>query len=232
MNTWIDDRIVQLLRRRVSRRNRLVPERELQSSFRKALELLIDRGGAVKVGDYLEFGVYNGSSMLCMHRALGEVGLKSPRLIGFDSFEGLPSDVEEGAWRRGDFKSTFEFTQAVLSLSGIDWTRVVLVKGWFEDALNVELARHHRIEKASVIMIDCDLYSAAKEALQFSRPFIKDEVVIVFDDWHSGGLAEKGMGEKRAFDEFLAANPELSSKPLEDISGYSARASAFLVTTV
>lgn len=226
----IDNRIVHLLLLRVNRRTRLVEERGLQTSFRSALELLIDHKRGNEVGDYLEFGVYNGTSMLCMYRALKEVRLGDPRLIGFDSFEGLPPGADEGGWRPGDFKSSFEYTQAVLSLSGIDWSRVVLVRGWFEDTLNADLARHHRIEKAGVVMIDCDLYTAAREALDFCKPLIKDKTIMVFDDWHSGELAAKGMGEKRAFDEFLEASPELSSTYLEDLSGYSDRAAVFLVT--
>jgi O-methyltransferase len=229
LSAWIDDQIVKLLKRRVKRRKRLVEERGLQSTFRIALELLIDRKDETEMGDYLEFGVYNGSSMLCMYRALREVGLQDPRLIGFDSFEGLPQDADEAGWRPGDYRSSFEFTQTVLSLGGIDWSRAVLVQGWFEDTLNEGIARDHRIDKAGVIMIDCDLYSSAKEALDFCRPLIRDEVIIVFDDWHSGGLAEKGGGEKRAFDEFLKANPEFSSKYLRDISAYSDEAAAFLV---
>lgn len=235
VRAWIDNRIVHLLQLRVNRRTRLVEERSLQTSFRSALELLIDHKRGNEVGDYLEFGVYNGTSMLCMYRALKEVRLGDSRLIGFDSFEGLPPGADEdeggwGCWRPGQFKSSFEFTQAVLSLSGIDWSRVVLVRGWFEDTLNADLARHHRIERAGVVMIDCDLYTAAREALDFCKPLIKDETIMVFDDWHPGELAAKSVGEKRAFDEFLEASPELSSTYLEDLSGYSDRAAVFLVT--
>lgn len=189
----------------------------------------MDRIGRNEIGHYLEFGVYNGTSLLCMYRALKETGLEDVRLIGFDSFEGLPPDLE-GTWRAGDFKSTFEFTQAVLSLNGIDWSRVALVKGWFKDTLNAETARHHRIDKVGVVMIDCDLYAAAREALDFCRHLVKDQAIIVFDDWHSGGLDEKGMGEKRAFDEFLGANPQFSSSHLENLSGYGERAAVFLLT--
>jgi hypothetical protein len=165
-----------------------------------------------------------------MYRVLEEIGLESPRLIGFDSFEGLSPGTDEGGWHPGDLKSSFEFTQAVLSLNGIDWTRVVLVKGRFEETLNASLAQRHKIERAGVVMIDCDLYTAAREALDFCRPLIKDETIIVFDDWNSYGLAAKGMGEKRAFDEFVQATPSLSSRYLPDVSGYSDNAAAFLVT--
>jgi hypothetical protein len=64
-------------------------------------------------------------------------------------------------------------------------------------------------------MIDCDLYSSARDALAFCAPLIHDEAVIVFDDWHGGGnLAERDLGEKRAFDELLAAEPDLFAEEI------------------
>jgi O-methyltransferase len=86
----------------------------------------------------------------------------------------------------------------------------VLVKGWFEKTLTPELRNDHELVKASTIMIYCDLYSSARTALEFSAPLIRDEAIVVFDDWDGGsGLAERGEGEARAFQEFLAEHPEL-----------------------
>lgn len=51
--------------------------------------------------------------------------------------------------------------------------------------------------------------------LKFCAKLIQDEAVIFFDDWHGGGLAARGMGEKRAFDEFLSENPQFIAKPLD-----------------
>ena len=62
-------------------------------------------------------------------------------------------------------------------------------------------------------MIDCDLYSSARQALSFCAPLIKDQVIIFFDDWGGGGdLHEKNLGEKKAFDEFLQEHPEFKAK--------------------
>jgi O-methyltransferase len=38
---------------------------------------------------------------------------------------------------------------------------------------------------------------------------IRDETVIVFDDWHACGLAQRNEGERRAFEELLGATPDL-----------------------
>ena len=50
---------------------------------------------------------------------------------------------------------------------------MTLVAGWFDDTLNEATIQKHRITKASVIMIDCDLYSSTKAALDFCARFIK-----------------------------------------------------------
>lgn len=193
----------------VKRRDRsLVPEDELRRWYGQALKILLERRAGRVLGDYLEFGVYRGDSLRCMYEALEAHGLHGVRLIGFDSFEGLPplGQGDTGLpWLEGDYAYSERETRARLTQAGIDMSRVHLVKGWYSDTLTGELARELRIAKVSVIMIDCDLYSSTKEALDFCAPLIEDDVVVFFDDWDGGrGLAERGLGERRAFDEFLA----------------------------
>ena len=169
--------------------------------------------------------------MVCMHRVLGELGLKSIRIFGFDSFEGLPetaSTDDDGYWYPGQFNCDLEITRKILDLENVDWNQIFLVKGWFSDTLNDDLIRKYKISNASVIMIDCDMYLSAKEALRFCSPIIKKEAVILFDDWYSGNrLADRNLGEKRAFDEFLIENPHFQIKKLES---YAENAKVFLVS--
>ena len=71
----------------------------------EALRLLAQSEPAGALGDYLEFGVYNGSSLACAFRAFNEVGAPKVRLFGFDSFQGLPADATaEGVWAEGEFR--------------------------------------------------------------------------------------------------------------------------------
>lgn len=195
------------LRNAIQTRGKLVMEEELRGKYREALTYLADKYGPESLGDYLEFGVYNDTSLIQMYRVLEELGLGHVRLLGFDSFEGLPveaSDDDDGHWRPGSFKSEHEFTMQVLRWEKINLQRVSLTKGFFESTLTAERRAEQRITKASVIMIDCDMYLSAKTALEFSAPLIVDEAVIVFDDWFP--LADRNLGEKRAFDEFLQAH--------------------------
>ncbi|MEM1136251.1 MAG: TylF/MycF/NovP-related O-methyltransferase, partial [Bacteroidota bacterium] len=172
-----------------------------------------------EIGDYLEFGVCHGSSLLCMHQVLKESEIDNVRLFGFDSFEGLPEvAATDGVWNPGDFYAGFEKVKNYLTKKGIDWNRVTLTKGWFKDTLNLDFIRKYKIKKASIIMIDCDIYQSTKEALNFCKNLIKDKTIIFFDDWNSSGLATKNLGEKRAFDEFLNENPQFTAQKFDSYS--------------
>jgi hypothetical protein len=206
----------------------LVQPSELQPKFRKAAEFLINSIGTNNIGDYLEFGVFRGTSLNCMYQTAVELKLDKVRLFGFDSFKGLPAiaaiDIENEL-QPGDFACTLESAQKRLTRNRIDWKRTFLVKGWYADILTDKLIEGHAIKKASIIMIDCDLYSSAKESLKFCGPLIKDQSIIFFDDWNS----EICQGERRAFEEFLEANPQLNAGQFDS---YLPSGRIFLVTNI
>ncbi len=218
------------LRELINSRGRLVPESELRALLGRGLRRLTERAGAASLGSYLEFGVYNGTSLLCMYRELDALGLEHVRLFGFDSFQGLPPEAaieDEGRWEPGRCHSPLEFTTAVLASEGVDWRRVSLVPGWFSDTLKPDTRQALGIGKASVIMIDCDLYSSSKQALAFCAPLIEDQALILFDEFHPRGLGGKYVGERRAFDEFMRENPCFTCEPF---GKYAPRTETFLIT--
>jgi O-methyltransferase len=203
---------------RVAAGDRLVPEVELELKYREALQYLIEKHGVRGIGDYVEFGVYHGASMACMYRASHSLGLDGMRLFGFDSFEGLPAAAAEpesgGVWSAGQFAIGERFARQFLTRAGVDWSRVTLVKGWFTDTLTQQLVREHHITKASVIMVDSDLYSSAKDALRFCAPLIRDEAIVFFDDWEASpdaDLGDRNLGERRAYAEWLEQQPDLAA---------------------
>src|SRR5687768_4046277 len=55
----------------------------------KSLEYALAKGVS---GDYLEFGVFKGASLLYAQQRADELKLGAMRFIGFDSFEGLPDE--------------------------------------------------------------------------------------------------------------------------------------------
>lgn len=132
--------------------------------------------------------------------------------------------AKEG-WAPGQYRSTLEATRRHLRKRGVDLERVTLVKGWFRDTLTEETRAALGIGAASVIMIDCDIYTASKDALAFCAPHIGRHAMIFFDDW--GWPQERGeIGQKEAFEEFLAAHRDISAEPMPS---YLPQARVFLL---
>ena len=230
---WVDN---QRWNRRIRRGETAYDRARLIRTFRESIGVLRRREPASALGDYLEFGVYHGTSLSCMYEARASLGLDRMRLFGFDSFEGLPDSAaseDDGVWLPGHFKSTMRFTQDNLARWGVPPDAVTLVPGWFSDTCTPATRARLGIERASVLMIDCDLYSSTCEVLAFAEPLIGRQAVLVFDEWHADGLADKHMGERRAFEEFLDAHPEFVAEELEGLN-YKDKADPklFLVTRV
>lgn len=190
----------------------LVEPDQLTPVFKKVVKYLKDIDEK-NFGDYLEFGVYNGTSMSLMYHVFQDQKIESSRLFGFDSFEGLPEEASEddnGMWFPGEFKCSYDKTIRALENNKVDLNKVQLIKGFYSDTLKSELVAELNIKKAGIIMIDCDMYLSAKDALNFCGPLIKERAIIIFDDWLPG-LAANNLGEKKAFDEFLSNNKNLKA---------------------
>jgi len=204
----------------------LVIKEEILPKYEEACKFLAEKIGRDAIGDYFEFGVSHGSSLNCMHKVLTALKWDHVRIFGFDSFEGMPPNTENedgGRWKEGDFASPLEATSAFLTRNGIDWKRTFLIKGWYSATLTQDLIKKYNITKASIIMIDCDIYSSAKESLNFCGPLIKDTAVVLFDDW----VDDKEVGEYRAWSEFLTENPHFKS---EEFGTYKPRGKLFVTT--
>jgi O-methyltransferase len=204
----------------------LVPEEAFYACVHGVIGRLKSEIGDVAFGDYLEFGVSRGTSVALVFKALQEHRMKDVRLIGFDSFKGLPEQADEEGWRAGEYRSTEKVTRQYLASRDVDMGRVVLVNGWFSDTLNDETRKRYSIGQARLIMIDCDIYSSSKEALEFCLPHIADTAAIIFDDW--GWTERKGQaGQKEAFAELLESHPMFNT---ESLPSYLPEARVFLVT--
>jgi O-methyltransferase len=159
-------------------------------------------------GDYLEFGVFTGSSLChavrCVRALLPlNARLQQTRFFGFDSFSGfgeLPDDEKHPFFQDANFTTSLERVQRRVGrvAGGFDYQ---LVPGFFEDSLKAGAA-HYGIEKARVIFIDSDTYSSAREALTFCLPTIQQGTFLVLDDYYSyRGARQRGIAG--AFTEFL-----------------------------
>jgi O-methyltransferase len=218
-------RLAGMAQDRITRGELLVPTDVLEARYEEALRRLLTHGPE-SVGSYFEFGVYRGESLLCMQRASLRVGLGGMRLFGFDSFAGLPhtrdgiGDATEPrsglSYRPGALKSSYAQTVESMSRRGADWQRIQLIPGWYSETLTPEFRNSTDLGQASVIMIDCVLYSSTLEALRFCEPLIGRESIVFLDDWGAAIEldATGASGERRAFEEFVAANPTLKAEQI------------------
>jgi hypothetical protein len=133
---------------------------------------------------YLEFGASSGDYIRCWSRLLP---MADCRLVGFDSFEGLPEN-----WTKGYPKGLFSRNGQIPK---VDDPRVSFVKGWFHETLpGYTLPAHDLL----IVNVDSDLYSSAACVLGTLRDSIVPGTYIYFDEFNVR------KDELRAFDEFIA----------------------------
>lgn len=156
-------------------------------------------------GDYLEFGVFKGASLLYAQQRADELGIQPMRFIGFDSFCGLPDEPEQQRriFYRGQYSCGEHQVRTWLSQHGADWQRLTLVPGFYDNTLTEERKRELRLTKCAVAMLDCDLYSSTKLALTWIDEVIAPGSIVILDDWDAYGDAEESWldGQRRAMKE-------------------------------
>lgn len=183
-----------------------------------------------QVGDYLEFGVFNGSSIGSMHIARAQMeAVDQMRLFGFDAFQGLPPGAENddgGVWKSGWYACSFEDMQQCLRDRNINPDDMHWVKGWYNETLTPSLAKQFNMNNIGIVMVDCDIYSSSKTVLDFIAPQINTPVILCFDDWKLNDVDLNEDGEYRAFNEMLEAHPELEARK---IPSYNRKSQSFVV---
>jgi len=170
-------------------------------------------------GDIVEFGVFTGMSLALLAKAhsFTRNGINR-RLVGFDSFEGLPGSHDAHArWQPGDCATnhswhpflhvgdavTPEVTRRLFDVCLLD--EPVLHVGPYERTLRG--AFPSAAPAVALVHFDCDLYESTRDALESVAPSLQDGSILLFDDWfHYRGNPRKG--EARAFAEFLDTHHE------------------------
>lgn len=198
------------------------------------LEIAIDFVVANNIiGDYLEFGVFSGTSFVHAYHSYVKRFAKykanqttfpdnsflhqSTRFFAFDSFEGLPQvfDPDIPLHWRGPNVMKCEKSSFIdkLIFAGIDMNSVKIIEGYYENSLHYGVYDQMGLERAAVIHIDCGLYDSTRTVLKFITPLIQDGTVIVFDDF----FYYKGhplKGERGAFNEWLNQHQQFHATEL------------------
>tara|TARA_Y100000994_G_scaffold249073_1_gene258919 strand:+ start:1816 stop:2529 length:714 start_codon:yes stop_codon:yes gene_type:complete len=180
-------------------------------------------------GNYLEFGVFTGSSFNYAIKANKQIekifGKTNCEFIGFDSFQGF-GKVNDEDRHPGFTDDIFSVNEEKITKNIIKTARgqkISLIKGFYQDTIKNKKPSDLNIQKkARVVMIDCDLKESTQLALDFIRPSIQQGTIILFDDF----LDYKGdinKGEYGAFKEFQESNPTILFRRAFDY-GYRGRA--------
>jgi len=159
-------------------------------------------------GDYLEFGVFTGSSFCHSIRCCKQLAKMNPKTLnttfyGFDSFAGFGKLAEED---RHPFYADENFATSLSAVHRrvqrvVGSIKFKLIPGFFCDSLK-NGASQLGIDKSRIIFIDSDTYASANEALTFCIPTIQEGTFIILDDYFSYRGSES-RGVARAFSEFI-----------------------------
>ncbi len=155
-------------------------------------------------GDVAEFGVFRGGTL----ELLAQLH-PSKRVIGIDSFEGLPYPSEKDTHKLGDFNEV-DYA-AIYGYFKTLFLNVQLHKGFSPGVFN----NLHPHRMYSFVHIDVDLYQSVKDGLDYFYPRMIKGGVILLDDygWQST------PGAKIAVDEFIKYLLEGEAKKIDDIFG-------------
>jgi hypothetical protein len=136
---------------------------------RERLYELITKELAEKRVLYLEFGVFEGAATRWWAKRLLH---PHTRLIGFDTFEGLPETWNE-AYKKGHFSVGG-------NLPVVNDSRVSFEKGLFSETLpKLDIPEHDVL----VLNMDADLYSSTKYVLDSLRDRITVGTYLYFDEF-------------------------------------------------
>ena len=154
-------------------------------------------------GDIIELGSYKGGNAIMIAKFLKQIGSKK-KVYACDTFSGIPeedSNVKDIADMR--YFSDTNLDAVKKKLKKYDVSNVKLVIGDFRNTLP-KLDK----EKFSLVFIDCNIFSSAKLAINFSYPrLVKDGVLFS----HCYG-APKGKGSTSLWGETYAVKEYLSNK--------------------
>lgn len=191
-------------------------------------------------GDYYEFGVYKGNSLInswfshqYFRRRLehsdqlpfartGTVTrflASTPTFYGFDTFNGMPDNSEgEDTLAPGSFQSSITHVTRRCAVAGLAPPTVRLIPGLF-----AETKAQIGPNQAAIVHIDCDLYASTVDALDAIAPRLTQGTVLLFDDYNLF-RADKRQGERRALTEFMLK----TGLTIEPWFSYGPAAQAFL----
>ena len=197
----------------------------LPEAVTKAFSMANERG-LLDGADYCEFGIFKGYTFLHAYNVAQRLQARNMRFFGFDSFEGLPKpsgpDVVTNGLQpfyEGQYACSYDKVRQELDQRGADWSRMYLIKGFFNESLASEEVQRFDIRRIAVALVDCDLYQSTVDVLAFLTSRILDGALVLMDDWKSFG-EESERGQPLALAEFARVQPQWNIEPLFEYGSY------------
>lgn len=184
-------------------------------------------------GDYLEFGVFTGSSFACAmrsYRKFKKISDVNTKFFGFDSFTGFGKVTDED---RHWFYLNDTFTinkKKVLRFIKKKAKKVQykIIEGLFDQTLKKKTCKDLKVKKVRIAFIDCDMQVPAKLALDFIKPGLQEGTIIIMDDFFSyKGSKDKGVAG--AFYKFCEENKNFEFRHIFD---YGCGGVAFIINRI
>ena len=147
-------------------------------------------------GDIIEFGVWNGNSLIFMKKILDYLKIKK-RIYGYDHFKGMPNKL-----LKNKFSGDINLIIYIIRFFNLD--KVSLIN---DDISNLSKYKN-KFKKFSLVYIDCDLYHTTKIILDQVSPKLSKGGFIVFDEANK----KNRIGEAKAMKEFYSSNKKKFKK--------------------
>jgi O-methyltransferase len=182
---------------------------EYMNFFRKVFQMQNFNG---ITGDYVEFGCHGALTFPTAYQASGVATHQVDRHFwAFDSFAGLPDsslpEDEHPMWVAGEYRTSQDDFIKKCTDRGIPENKFSVVPGYFEDTIGNPTENKHTLPKdIAFVFVDCDMYSSTQTVLKYIEPFVKNGMVIAFDDYYCYS-SQYPSGERLAFIEMLKEHP-------------------------
>tara|TARA_B100001250_G_scaffold414031_1_gene450314 strand:+ start:1266 stop:1997 length:732 start_codon:yes stop_codon:yes gene_type:complete len=172
-------------------------------------------------GDYIEFGVFDGTSLIAAYESNKTSSKKNGltmnydgpkrKFFGFDSFEEgfkvFDKNDAHPSWIEGNLSSSYKKTKKRISKYLKD-DEFKLVKGFVENTCkNIEPSKYG-INKISLALFDMDLGTPTLIGLEFIKNSLVEGSIITFNTYYAYKGSEK-KGEFYAFKQFREINKHL-----------------------
>jgi Macrocin-O-methyltransferase (TylF) len=156
-------------------------------------------------GDFIEAGIWKGGAIALMAGLLNITDAQDRRVIGVDSFEGIPpakpdiypADAAHVGCEKIEIllNNSQEEVQGYLSRLGLDENKnIQLIKGWFCDVLPKLKNTNPTL---ALVRLDGDTYESTIQALENLEPCTSQGGYIIIDDYFSWTGCKKATDDYR-----------------------------------